>query len=231
MLKYEYKKVLAAFTVVCLSTTILSGCSFNNKKVVFSNKLEDSELFKINGECFRSSEGLVFLLAEKNRYESVYGSECWNNVISEDTMESLVKDEVKDGLARLKIACLMAKDNNIKLSKEEKDTAKQCGKNYYNALSKETIEYMNIKEETAIQAFEDYMLEQKVIDKLGKNAKYSEDATPGEIEDAKNEVFLDSYNEYIKNISSEFNDDEWDKYKLSDSVAAVDFYQYISNVS
>lgn len=146
----------------------LAGCSCAGKNVYFSTGLSKNEVFKINGSSCKLSESMLFLTTEKNLYESSYGNEIWTKDIAGMTFEDYVKNNVKSELAEMKTMTLLAKEKKIKLTEEEQQKTKQMAESYYNGLSQREIEYMDIKQDTVEDVYQQYFLAKKVYNELTK---------------------------------------------------------------
>lgn len=158
------KKMKAAAVVVF--ALLLAGCSCAGKNVYFSTGLSKNEVFKINGSPCKLSESMLFLTSEKNLYENSYGSEIWTKDIAGMTFEEYVKNNVKSDLAEMKTMTLLAREKKIKLTEEELQKTRQIAKTYYNGLSPAEIEYMNVKQDTVEDVYQQYYLAKKVYNEL-----------------------------------------------------------------
>ena len=158
------KKMKAA--AVAVFALLLAGCSCAGKNVYFSTGLSKNEVFKINGSPCKLSESMLFLTSEKNLYENSYGSEIWTKDIAGMTFEEYVKNNVKSDLAEMKTMTLLAREKKIKLTEEELQKTRQIAETYYNGLSPAEIEYMNVKQDTVEDVYQQYYLAKKVYNEL-----------------------------------------------------------------
>ncbi len=158
------KKMKAA--AVAVFALLLAGCSCAGKNVYFSTGLSKNEVFKINGSPCKLSESMLFLTSEKNLYENSYGSEIWTKDIAGMTFEEYVKNNVKSDLAEMKTMTLLAREKKIKLTEEELQKTRQSAETYYNGLSPAEIEYMNVKQDTVEDVYQQYYLAKKVYNEL-----------------------------------------------------------------
>lgn len=197
-------KVLA---VVVLATMTLSSCSIGGKKLYFSTGLSKNELFKIDGSSFNVSEAMLYLTTEKNLYEKSYGSDIWDKNIGGVTLEEYVKENIKKHLAEIKTLNLLAKNKKVKLTDDEVARAEAAADLYYNALSAEEIEYMDVTLKNVEKAYKEYILADKVYIELTK------DINP-EISDAEAKVikvasiYAKTYTIDTEGNRVEYTDDE-----------------------
>ena len=61
---------------------------------------------------------------------------------------------------------LLAREKKIKLTEEELQKTRQIAKTYYNGLSPAEIEYMNVKQDTVEDVYQQYYLAKKVYNEL-----------------------------------------------------------------
>lgn len=165
MKKRIIKCVLAAVT----TSLLVTGCSIGGKDIRITTGLSESELFKIDGSAFSVSEAMIYLVTEKNLYEQAYGSDIWERNISDTNFEEYVKNNVKNKLAEIKTLNLLAKEEKIKLSNDEKAKAKEYADKYFKGLTEQEKEYMGIDADTVYDAYKEYLLAEKVYVELVKD--------------------------------------------------------------
>lgn len=163
------RKLVKVTAMVMASMMIFTGCSIGGKKLYFSTGLNDSELFKIDGSVFSLQEAMLYVTTEKNLYEESYGNDIWDKDLGGVTLEEYVKANIKDELAKVKTLNLLAKEEEVKLSDEEKEIARSAADKYYEALTDEEKEFMDASVKSVAKAYEDYMLADKVYTELTKD--------------------------------------------------------------
>lgn len=200
----KLKKLVSAAVVAAVCTAALTGCGC--RKVYFSTGLGDDEIFKINGTATTLEEAMLYLTCEKNLYENSYGSEIWKQNLSEGmTLMDYVKDTVKERLAQVSALNQLAKSRDITLSEKEKNKVAKAAEAFYNGLTEEEIEYMDVNLKSVTNAYTKYALAEKVYDEL------TGDVNP-EVSDA-DALVIKVQSIYIKtyNLDSEGNRTDYTK--------------------
>ena len=168
-MKSVRKKIIRCASAFLTIAVLTTGCSIGGKNIRLTTGLSDSELFKIDGSAFKVSEAMLFLTTEKNLYEDSYGAEIWTRSIGDITFEEYVKNSVKNRLAEIKTLTLLAEEKKIKLSNEEKELAKADAKEYFEGLTKEEKNYMNVDEDMVYKVYKEYRLAEKVYTEIVKD--------------------------------------------------------------
>ena len=150
---------LCLLSVVFLLT--LTGCK-GDKTVVLTTGLSEDEIFKIESEVCTRAEVMLYLTNMQNVYEGVYGEEIWNTDADGISIQDSLKETVLARISRVKVLKLLAEEEGVSLNKEEKEKAKDAGKEYYDTLSDEEIEILGVTEDLVISMYEEYALADKV---------------------------------------------------------------------
>lgn len=157
---------IMAFVLIC-SILMLTGCSGDKKtEIRIVTPLSDSELFKIGDEVCSVSEAMILVTAQKKVVEDVYGEEIWSVKSDGLTFEENVKSSLKDFLARMKCMTLMAADNEIILSSEEKAKIQSCTDTYLSQLTDEEKNALNVTKEEAEDMFTSYFYYNRLMEVL-----------------------------------------------------------------
>ena len=130
---------LCLLSVVFLLT--LTGCK-GDKTVVLTTGLSEDEIFKIESEVCTRAEVMLYLTNMQNVYEGVYGEEIWNTDADGISIQDSLKETVLARISRVKVLKLLAEEEGVSLNKEEKEKAKDAGKEYFDTLSDEEIEIL-----------------------------------------------------------------------------------------
>ena len=69
------KRITAALTL-CLML-MLTGCSGQDRRVVFTTGLQKDEVFKIEDTSCSLQEAMVYLVNTQMGYENAFGSDIW----------------------------------------------------------------------------------------------------------------------------------------------------------
>lgn len=171
------KRVTAALLIVLL--LLLSGCmdSMKGSRVVLTTGFEKNEVFRIEDMSCTLPEAMVYLINTKNRYESVYGREIWDVSLDGVTLEENVKEIVLAQLAQQKTMNLLARQNGVTLSEEEEARASQAADTYFQSLSEEEKDTMQITLKDVEELYREYALARKVYQYIIKdiNPEISDD--------------------------------------------------------
>jgi foldase protein PrsA len=155
------------FVLLCLIMgVIVIGCTKKTASVLFVNKLGDNDVFQINGSVCTLAEAKVYLTNIQDQYQSVYDCNMWKTKCSGMTIEDYVKKTVISQLAQIKSMALFAKEHNIELTEEEKNTISLAAKDYYDSLNDAEISCMGISQEDVANAYSEYLLASKVYSSL-----------------------------------------------------------------
>lgn len=153
------KKMLAA----CLAAVILaaSGCSGGIPIV--------SEVRETQG--YTNPQSMILIATEKNRYRSVYTDQIWQVQVDQDgtTFQTYLLGEVKNFLRELKTMNLLADQEGIDLTSQEKEKLAELAALYYGSLTPEDLKYMGIEESDVYIMYEEYHRANKLVDELTKD--------------------------------------------------------------
>lgn len=166
MIKYSALRKIAVVLLSCVMLTV-AGCSKEQKTDIrIVTPLSDTELFKIGEEICSVPEAMILVTAQKKVVEDVYGTEIWSVQSDSLSFEENVKSSLKDFLARMKCMKLMAADNNISLSSEEKMQIQSCTETYLSQLTEEEKKALNITAEEAEDMFTSYFYYNRLMEVL-----------------------------------------------------------------
>lgn len=157
-------KKWASVLACVLSMSMLGGCG--NTKIVLTTGLAEDELFRIGSVSCELSEGLVYLINQKNQYENVYGIEMWDHDFGEMTVEDYLKSQIISQLAQVKSMILLAEENEIVLDETEQGLARSAAEDYYASLSPQELEVLKVDQQKIQKMYEDYCLAYKAYDQI-----------------------------------------------------------------
>ena len=150
---------LCLLSVVVLLT--FTGCD-SDKTVVLTTGLSQNEIFKIESEVCTRPEIMLYLTNMQNMYEDVYGEQIWDTDVDGTSIEDALKETVLARISRVKVLILLAEEKGVSLNKDERRTAEDAGKEYYDSLSKEEIALLGVTEEMIVDMYKEYALADKV---------------------------------------------------------------------
>lgn len=153
------KKALAA----CLAAVMLtiSGCGGGIPIV--------SEVRETQG--YTDPQSMILIATEKNRYRSVYTDQIWQVPVDKDgtTFRTYLLEEVQDFLRELKTMNMLADEEEISLTSQEKERLRELSRSYYDSLTREDLAYMGVEEEDVYYMYEQYHRANKLVDELTKD--------------------------------------------------------------
>lgn len=149
---------LAAALMMCLGTT---ACS-NGIPIV-------SEVKETQG--YTDQQTMLIVATERNRYRKVYTDQIWQVDVSDDgtTFQTYLLGEIQDFLRELKTMNLLADQEEITLTSQEKETLRELSKQYYDSLTDEDRAYIGADKDDVYTMYEAYHRANKLVDELTKN--------------------------------------------------------------
>ena len=158
---------------MAMATSMLSGCGVKSDTPVVGGLfgLSSDEVFQIKDLVCSEEEFKLVLMNMANNYKKGFGDNLdWNSKIKDDlTMKDYIMNKVKQEISSKYAMASMAKDKGVKLDTEEKIQAEYAANTYYKSLTNEEKEYTNAKKEDVERLYQNYMLADKIYDKLTVN--------------------------------------------------------------
>lgn len=182
----EKKKRSRYFLILIMTVIfILSSCQQKDvtTQIVFTTGLRRNELLKIENVICSKAEGSLLLVNTKNKYEEAFGEEIWKQQIDGISFETYVKDMVKNQIGQLKCMSFYAQEENIVLSEEKKAAIEQAASFYFQELTEEEKEGLDITQEDIEQIYTDYAVAEELYEYLTKDVEE-------EISDAEAKVIV-----------------------------------------
>lgn len=161
-------KCCLRLTAMLLAVVVgLTGCASPLEKigvdqVVLTTGFEKDEVFRIGTAACNIDEFMLYLTNTQNRYENVYGSEIWSVATNNVTLEDKIKDTVGAQLAQIKTMNLLAEENNVSLSEEEKKLVGVAAEEYFSSLNAREIELLHVTKEDIERYYTEYETAHKV---------------------------------------------------------------------
>lgn len=138
----------------------------NTTKVVLTTGFEEDEIFRIGNAVCNWTEAMVYLTNMQNQYEKVYGKQFWDKKIGDMTVEDKMKNIVLARIAQIKTMKLLAEEQNVSLTEEEKQTAAIAAETYFTTLTDREKELLSVTEKDIAGYYEEYTLANKVYDMI-----------------------------------------------------------------
>lgn len=126
------------------------------------------------------SKGQVMVIAatERNRYQNIYTDRLWTARADSGgvTFEEKLKGQIEQFLTELAVINLMADEEKVELTGQEKDSLKNLSQEYYAGLAQPDKEYIDISEDEIYQLYCEYYRADKLVSELtkGENLEVSD---------------------------------------------------------
>lgn len=166
-MKFRHR-IAAGMLAAVLCAGMLTGCE--NTKIVLTTGLASNELFRIGDVSCMLPEALVYLNNQKNQYENVYGIEMWERDFGDRTLEGYLKSQVVSQLAQVKSMVLLAGEQKIELSEDEKERAGEAARAYFSSLNEDEVRLLKTDEDGIKKMYEDYCLAHKAYGQITEDA-------------------------------------------------------------
>ena len=183
----KFKIILTAF----LAASMLLSC---NRTVVVTGGFAEGEVFRINTLSCSRGEMNVYLTNMANAYESTFGEQIWSTTAGNTTIEDAFKETVLAKVTRIKVLNLMAKNEKISLSSDEKKSLKKASKAYLKTLSKKEKTELGVDEDMIYNMYSEYALAEKVYNSIVDEVNFEisdDDARSITVE----QIFIKTYHE------------------------------------
>ncbi len=160
-------RCLAVCAVLALSVQFLGGCSNGDVRILLTTGLSQGELFRIEDKGCMESEARLFMLSQKNRYESAYGEEIWYVSVGDGmNFADYMDEQLQNFLTQLTCMVLMAEDREISLTGDDEQLAAAAAREYYAEMSNEEQEYIGLDRDEIEEIFEDYRLAEMLVEEI-----------------------------------------------------------------
>ncbi len=169
------KKII--LVILCLALLLLSGCGEKHTKIVLHTGFAKDEVFRVEEMSCSLPELMLYLTTTQSRYENVYGERIWETNLDGVTLEENMKDMVLAQLSQIKAMNLLAAQEQVELSAEEKEMIEEAADTFYETLTKEERKILNVNKDLIKRLYQEYALANKVYYYLIKdiNPEVSDD--------------------------------------------------------
>jgi len=182
---------LSILISIFLTVILMAAC---DKTVVVTGGFAEDEVFRINTLSCTRSEMNIYLTNMANAYEATFGEQIWSTSAGNTTIEDAFKETVLAKVTRIKVLNLLAKEEKITLSGDEKKSLKKAAKAYMKTLSKNEKTELGADEELVFQMYSEYALAEKVYNSIVDEVNFEisdDDARSITVE----QIFIKTYHE------------------------------------
>ena len=170
-MKAKRTRILGLLLALATATQ-LGACRIGDIEISMDHSELNSykNVFQINDEKYPEEIAKLYLCNYRNLYGKTNGLDLWQG---EDTasLESYVKDVTIQELSQIVSMDLLAKEQEITLTQEEKEKAGKAAENYYNSLNEAELSYTGIRKNQVQRAYEDYALADKLYQVLTEDTR------------------------------------------------------------
>ena len=194
----RFKILISVFLAVILMT----AC---DRTVVVTGGFAEGEVFRINTLSCSRSEMNIYLTNMANAYEATFGEQIWSTSAGNTTIEDAFKETVLAKVTRIKVLNLMAKEEKISLSGDEKKSLKKAAKAYMKTLSKDEKNELGADEDLVYQMYSEYALAEKVYNSIVDEVNFEisdDDARSITVE----QIFIKTYHEDTHGRLTDYSD-------------------------
>lgn len=190
--------LIAAF----LTCAVFISC---DRTVVVTDGFSEGEVFRINTLSCSRNEMNIYLTNMANAYESTFGEQIWSTSAGNTTIEDAFKETVLAKVTRIKVLNLMAKNEKVSLSADEKKSIKKASKAYMKTLSKKEKTNLGADEDLIYEMYYEYALAEKVYNSIVDEVDFEisdDDARSIIVE----EIFIKTYHEDTHGVFINYSD-------------------------
>ena len=187
---------------VFLAVILMTAC---DRTVVVTGGFAEGEVFRINTLSCSRSEMNIYLTNMANAYEATFGEQIWSTSAGNTTIEDAFKETVLAKVTRIKVLNLMAKEEKISLSGDEKKSLKKAAKAYMKTLSKDEKNELGADEDLVYQMYSEYALAEKVYNSIVDEVNFEisdDDARSITVE----QIFIKTYHEDTHGRLTDYSD-------------------------
>lgn len=156
---YHWKSILKrGLAALCLIAG-LTGCSRGIPSV------SDS---KETGRSYSMAEMMLIVATERNRYEQIFTDQIWDVEINSGGVTFMyhLLNQVKYFLEELRTINLLAEEQDITLTEQEKDKLRELADDYYSKLTDADRAYIQATREEVFSMYQEYHLANKVVEAM-----------------------------------------------------------------
>ena len=147
-------------------SVFFAGCSIGGKEIVVTSGVGSKDVFKIGGDSCNQTGAKVYLANYQNIYGKSYGIDLWEQGFQKKKLKQDVKEVALSEMTKIICMDLLAEDQGIALTTEEKARIKDAAAKYYESLNEAELTYTGASQSDIESMYEDYALANKVYQSL-----------------------------------------------------------------
>ena len=147
-------------------SVFFAGCRIGGKEIVVTSGVGSKDVFKIGGNSCNQTEAKVYLANYQNIYGKSYGIDLWEQGFQKKKLKQYVKEVALSEMTKIICMDLLAENQEIALTTEEKARIKDAAAKYYESLNEAELTYTGASQSDIESMYEDYALANKVYQSL-----------------------------------------------------------------
>ena len=165
-MKKKRWKLAGIFLMAALTVPSLGGCKVGNTQIrLSSGQLRNhNAIVRINDHKYDIRYAKLYLCNYRNLYGKAYGTDLWESYDAD--LEQYVKDVTIQELTHIACMDILAENQDMHLSEQEKKQAARAAKEYYQSLTEEEKTFIGLYEREIRTAYEEYALAEKLYHAL-----------------------------------------------------------------
>lgn len=176
-MKKKRWKLAGIFLMAALTVPSLGGCKVGNTQIrLSSGQLRNhNAIVRINDHKYDIRYAKLYLCNYRNLYCKAYGTDLWESYDAD--LEQYVKDVTIQELTHIACMDILAENQDMHLSEQEKKQAARAAKEYYQSLTEKEKTFIGLYEREIRTAYEEYALAEKLYHALtqGTDEEISDD--------------------------------------------------------
>ena len=162
-MKKKRWKLAGIFLMAALTVPSLGGCKVGNTQIrLSSGQLRNhNAIVRINDHKYDIRYAKLYLCNYRNLYGKAYGTDLWESYDAD--LEQYVKDVTVQELTHIACMDILAENQDMHLSEQEKKQAARAAKEYYQSLTEEEKTFIGLYEREIRTAYEEYALAESCI--------------------------------------------------------------------
>ncbi len=124
-----------------------------------------------NVQSYKDGQVMVIIATERNRYRDIFTNRIWQVQVDKagTDFQAYMLNEIRNFMKELRTMNILAEEQGIRLTGQEKEKLKQLAEEYYVSLTPEDKEYIGVEEDDIYELYEQYHRAGKLVDELTKN--------------------------------------------------------------
>lgn len=149
--------------MVCLACCmLLTGCQIGDKSIVVLSTLGKKYVFSLGEVSCSVKEARLYLANYRNIYGNAYTLDLWQHDFGDESLEDYIKTITLNTLVTVVGMTQLAEEKGMVLTEEDETNIAEAAVAYYESLSDEERDYLDVSESDLTEYYRHYALAQKV---------------------------------------------------------------------